>query len=141
MPQQTGLTQKQAQRLLEQNGPNELQGKKGENLAALFFSQFKDVMILILAAATLISLFMGQTAEAAAILLIVLLNALLGFLQEMRTEKTLQALEQLGAPTAWAMRDASGFSCRPGNWWKGIGYGCRPATAFPPTAGWNRQWG
>ena len=105
MPQQTGLTQKQAQRLLEQNGPNELQGKKGENLAALFFSQFKDVMILILAAATLISLFMGQTAEAAAILLIVLLNALLGFLQEMRTEKTLQALEQLGAPTAWAMRD------------------------------------
>ena len=64
MPQQTGLTQKQAQRLLEQNGPNELQGKKGENLAALFFSQFKDVMIPSVVSPSKMNVsFLGNPAE------------------------------------------------------------------------------
>lgn len=66
----------------------------------MFFSQFKDVMILILAAATLISVLMGQGAEAVTIIAIVLLNAVMGFLQEYRTEQTLEALKELSAPTA-----------------------------------------
>ena len=64
-------------------------------------------MILILAAATLISVLMGQGAEAVTIIAIVLLNAVMGFLQEYRTEQTLEALKELSAPTARVRRDGA----------------------------------
>ena len=79
-------------------------GKKGASVAAMFFSQFKDLMILILAAATLISVLMGEGTAAITIIIIVLLNATMGFLQEYRTEKTLEALKELSAPTARVRR-------------------------------------
>ena len=100
-----GLTQSYAQAKLKEEGANELKAEKKTHLAALFFSQFKDVMILILAVAAVISIFMGEGAEAITILAIVLVNAFLGFFQELRTEKTLEALEQLSAPLAVVIRD------------------------------------
>lgn len=100
-----GLTQAQAVERLNQVGENVLAGKKGPGIASMFFSQFKDVMILILAAATLISIVMGEGAEAITIIVIVLMNATMGFLQEYRTEKTLEALKELSAPTARVRRD------------------------------------
>ena len=90
-----GLTSAQAAARLSQVGENRLAAKKQASVAAMFFSQFKDVMILILAAATLISVLMGQGAEAVTIIAIVLLNAVMGFLQEYRTEQTLEALKEL----------------------------------------------
>ena len=99
-----GLTSAQAAARLSQVGENRLAAKKQASVAAMFFSQFKDVMILILAAATLISVLMGQGAEAVTIIAIVLLNAVMGFLQEYRTEKTLEALKELSAPTARVRR-------------------------------------
>ena len=89
-----GLTSAQAAARLSQVGENRLAAKKQASVAAMFFSQFKDVMILILAAATLISVLMGQGAEAVTIIAIVLLNAVMGFLQEYRTEQTLEALKE-----------------------------------------------
>lgn len=94
-----GLTSAQAAARLSQVGENRLAAKRQASVAAMFFSQFKDVMILILAAATLISVLMGQGAEAVTIIAIVLLNAVMGFLQEYRTEQTLEALKELSAPT------------------------------------------
>ena len=76
-----GLTSAQAAARLSQVGENRLAAKRQASVAAMFFSQFKDVMILILAAATLISVLMGQGAEAVTIIAIVLLNAVMGFLQ------------------------------------------------------------
>ena len=70
----------------------------------MFFSQFKDLMILIRAAATLVSVLMGEGTEAITIIIIVLMNATMGFLQEYRTEKTLEALKELSAPTARVRR-------------------------------------
>ena len=99
-----GLSEAQAAARLAQVGENRLAGKRQNSIAAMFFSQFKDVMILILAAATLISILMGEGAEAITIILIVLLNAIMGFLQEYRTEKTLEALKELSAPTARVRR-------------------------------------
>lgn len=77
-----GLTQAQAAARLAKEGENRLEGRSGPGAAAMFFSQFKDLMILILAAATLISILMGEGAEAVTIIAIVLLNAAMGFLQE-----------------------------------------------------------
>lgn len=100
-----GLSARQAAERLQREGPNRLaQGKKA-GVAAMFFSQFKDVMILILAAATLVSAALGQTAEAAAMIAIVLVNALMGFVQEWRTERTLEALGRMAAPAARVRRD------------------------------------
>ena len=86
-------------------GVNTLANEKRSSIAGLFFSQFKDLMILILAAATVVSALMGETAEAITIIAIVLLNALMGFLQEYRTEKTLAALRAMTAPTARLIRN------------------------------------
>lgn len=99
-----GLTDAEAAVRLGQVGENRLTGRQGPGIASMFFSQFKDVMILILAAATLISLLMGQGSEAVTIIIIVLMNALMGFFQEYRTEKTLEALKELSAPTARVRR-------------------------------------
>ena len=105
MQQNAGLSQAQAAARLTQVGENRLQGKPSSGIAAMFFSQFKDVMILILAAATRISVMMGQGTEAITIIIIVIMNALMGFVQEYRTEKTLEALKELSAPTARVRRD------------------------------------
>lgn len=88
-------------------GENTLGGEKKSSVAGLFFSQFKDLMILILAAATVISALMGETAEAITIIAIVLLNAVMGFLQEYRTEKTLSALRAMTAPKARLIRSGA----------------------------------
>ena len=99
-----GLSEAEAKARLAKVGENRLRGKKGASVAAMFFSQFKDLMILILAAATLISVQMGEGTEAITIIIIVLMNATMGFLQEYRTEKTLEALKELSAPTARVRR-------------------------------------
>ncbi len=99
-----GLSEAEAKARLAEVGENRLAGKRGPGAASMFFSQFKDLMILILAAATLISVWMGEGAEAVTIILIVLMNAVMGFLQEYRTEKTLEALKELSAPTARVRR-------------------------------------
>lgn len=100
-----GLSSQQAAQRLLENGENKLTGKKQNSVAAMFFSQFKDLMIIILAVATVISVLMGEGTEAITIIAIVLLNAGLGFLQEYRTEKTLEALKEMSAPTAKVYRD------------------------------------
>lgn len=88
-------------------GENRLGTDRKKSTAGLFFNQFKDVMILILAVATVISALMGETAEAITIIAIVLLNACMGFVQEHKTEKTLSALQAMTAPTAAVIRSGS----------------------------------
>ncbi|MCI6639188.1 MAG: cation-translocating P-type ATPase [Pygmaiobacter massiliensis] len=103
--QSNGLSSALAKSRLEQNGPNELSGQPPKSAVGLFLSQFKDLMTIILAAATLLSALLGQTGDAVSILVIVLLNALMGFIQEYRTERTMQALAALSAPQATVVRD------------------------------------
>ncbi len=100
-----GLTSKQAESLLEKYGENVIESKKGNGPFKIFAGQFKDVMVMILLAATVISVFLGEVYDAITIILIVLLNAILGFIQEYRTEKTLEALKGMTAPTAKVLRD------------------------------------
>ena len=95
-----GLTEKEAAERLRKNGENRLAEGKKTGALSIFLSQFRDVMVLILLAATVISAILGEITDAVTIILIVLLNAVLGFVQEFRTEKTLEALKSMTAPTA-----------------------------------------
>lgn len=100
-----GLSSSEAAKRLRENGPNSLSQGKKVNAMKIFAGQFKDFLTLILLASTLISLFMGEYAEALTIAVIVLLNAIMGFAQEFKTEKTLEALKKMAAPHAKVFRD------------------------------------
>ena len=103
----TGLTEQQARQQRRQDGENVLAQEKKSNPMKLFLGQFRDVMVLILLVATGVSVLLGEVTDAVTILLIVLLNAILGFVQEFRTEQTLETLRQLTAPSATVCRDGS----------------------------------
>ena len=102
-----GLTESDAAKNLEVHGKNVLkQGKKKSWLKTLL-SQFTDLMIIILIVSSIISFFMGENSEGIAILAILILNGLLGFFQEVRTEKAMEALMNMAAPHARVIRDGS----------------------------------
>lgn len=102
-----GLTEKEAAARLKTEGRNVFEEKKKTGAVRIFVGQFKDVMVMILLAATVISVLLGEISDAVTIILIVLLNAILGFIQEYRTEHTLEALRSMTAPTAKCYRDGS----------------------------------
>jgi Ca2+-transporting ATPase len=93
-------------------GDNQLKPGKEISAISIFISQFKDFMILVLLVAALISAFLGEIADAIAIAAIVVLNGIMGFVQEYRTEKSLQALQQLAAPVAKARRRGDCGTCK-----------------------------
>lgn len=100
-----GLTTSQARENLQNLGANEIQQKNKTNPLSIFAGQFKDLLTMILLVCTFISTFMGEYIEAFAIGIIIILNGVLGFIQEYKTEKTLQNLKKLSAPTAKVYRD------------------------------------
>ncbi len=100
-----GLTSTQAAERLAVEGKNVLAEKKKTGAVKLFLGQFRDVMVMILLASTVISVLLGEITDAVTIIIIVLLNAVLGFVQEYKTEKTLEALSRMTAPTAKCYRD------------------------------------
>lgn len=104
MREYKGLTTERAEELLREQGENRLEAKKRTSAVKIFAGQFRDVMVMILLAATAVSAFMGEIYDAITIIAIVLMDALLGFFQEYRTERTLEALEKMTAPTAKVIR-------------------------------------
>jgi Ca2+-transporting ATPase len=103
----TGLSAAEARVRLETSGPNELQEKKGRGLLSIFIGQFEGLIIWVLIAAAVVSGFLGEWLDALAILAIILLNAVLGLVQESRAEKSLASLRKMSAPAAKAVRDGS----------------------------------
>ncbi|MCU9612166.1 calcium-translocating P-type ATPase, SERCA-type [Caldibacillus lycopersici] len=102
---QAGLSSSEVKKRREQFGWNELEAEEKQSALLLFFSQFKDFMVLVLLGATLISGLLGEYVDAIAIMAIVFLNGLLGFFQERKAEKSLDALKELSAPNANVFRD------------------------------------
>ena len=106
----SGLTSRQAEKRLEQYGPNKLAGAKKESLAARFLAQMKDPMILVLLAAAALSLLSSggeDWVEALIILVIVVVNACISISQEDSAEKALEALQKMSAPLAKVIRDGT----------------------------------
>ncbi len=100
-----GLSEEEAARRLAEHGPNLLAPPPQVPLWRKFLAQFNDFMIWVLMAAVAISVLEGHSLEAVAITAILLLNGVLGFVQEHRAEKALEALKQMAAPTATVVRD------------------------------------
>jgi Ca2+-transporting ATPase len=102
---ETGLSQEEAQKRLQEYGPNELKKEKGISPIRLFLEQFADILIIILLIATGLSIYLGEITDAIVIIAIVLACAILGFVEEYRSEKALEALKKMTAPTAMVLRD------------------------------------
>lgn len=100
-----GLSSEEIQRRLGQYGPNELREKKKKTLVVMFLDQFKDFMIMVLIAAAIISGFIGEMSDTIAIVVIVALNAVIGFMQEYRAEKAMAALKKMAAQSATVIRN------------------------------------
>jgi Ca2+-transporting ATPase len=100
-----GLTGAEATRRLAEHGPNELHAGRRISPWALLLEQFKNILILILLLAVGLSALLGHGVEAIAIAVIVLFAVVLGFVQEYRAERAIEALRQMAAPTASVLRD------------------------------------
>jgi len=101
----TGISQKDAAERAAQYGPNEIQAAHRISAWNILLEQFKNVLILILLGATVISLFLGHGVESIVIAVIVLFAVFLGFIQEYRAERAIEALRQMAAPTAKVIRE------------------------------------
>jgi Ca2+-transporting ATPase len=102
---ETGLSQIEAQKRLAEYGPNELKKEKRTSPIKMFLEQFTDILIIILLIATALSLAVGEIIDAIVIIAIVLATAILGFVEEFRSEKAVEALRKMTAPTATVFRD------------------------------------
>jgi Ca2+-transporting ATPase len=100
-----GLTTAVAKQRLAEYGPNIIPEKRRRSLFKILLGQFSDFMILVLLAAALISGFIGDPQDTIAILVIVLLNAVIGAIQEFRAERAVAALREMSAPEAHVERD------------------------------------
>src|ERR671910_1095718 len=102
-PQQ-GLTVEEARRRLEVHGYNELKKEEKTSPFILFINQFKNTLIVILAVATILSAIIGDLLDAGIILAIIVFCAVLGFVQEYRAERALDALKNMLAPMITVLR-------------------------------------
>jgi P-type Ca2+ transporter type 2C len=100
-----GLAEKEIQKRLEEHGYNELKKEERVSASTLFANQFKNALIIILLIATVLSFMVGEAFDSIFILVIVIFCAVLGFIQEYRAEKALDALKKMLSPTITVLRD------------------------------------
>jgi len=100
-----GLSSEEAERRLREFGYNELVERERVTPLQIFLNQFRDIFVIMLLIATAISFLIGEIIDASTIAVIVVLNAVVGFVQEYRSEKAMEAMKKLTAPKAQVLRD------------------------------------
>jgi len=100
-----GLSEREAKARLERYGPNRIVGVKKKPLIALFFEQLNSMLIFILIAAAAVSALLGEITDTFIIVCVIVLNALIGVIQEAKAEKALEALKRLATPKALVVRE------------------------------------
>ncbi len=100
-----GLDQEDASKRLEQTGPNVIKQAKKRSLFMMFLDQFKDPLVILLLIAAVVSQAIGEASDTIVILVIVVLNSLIGFVQEYRAEKAIDALKAMSSPHALVRRN------------------------------------
>lgn len=99
------LTDAQVKEKREKFGYNELVEGKKKSIPMIFLEQFKDFLVVILIISAIVSLFLGEAESAAVILIVITMNAILGTVQTVKAEHSLNSLKQLSAPSAKVLRD------------------------------------
>ena len=102
-----GLSSEKAKELLEQNGENKLAEGKKKSVLQVFLSQFADLLVIILIIAAIISMFSGNIESTIVIFAVIILNAILGTVQHVKAEKSLESLKSLSSPSAKVIRDGT----------------------------------
>ena len=102
---ENGLTAEEASRRLHRYGPNQLQEAPRPGFGIILWEQLNNFVVILLIASSIISALLGEWIDALAILSIVVLNTILGIVQERRAEQALAALKKLAAPEAHVLRD------------------------------------
>jgi P-type Ca2+ transporter type 2C len=102
-----GLTEEEAKSRLEQFGANKLRTKKKKSIVKLFFLQLRDWLIYILIVAVIITLFLGEYVDATIIVLVIVTNAVLGVVQQVKAGRAIEALRKMSHPKALARRNGS----------------------------------
>jgi Ca2+-transporting ATPase len=102
-----GISSEEAAERLAEHGPNQLKEKAKRTPFMMFLDQFKDFMILVLIAAAVVAGLTGAPKDTIAIVVIVVLNAVIGLVQEFRAEKAMAALKKMAAPVATVVRDGT----------------------------------
>lgn len=100
-----GLSEEEAQRRQKEQGKNILNKKKKVTLLQMFLEQFQDLMVIILIIGAIVSIFLKEYMDACIILVVIVLNAIIGVIQEFKAEKAIDALEKLSEPKAYVLRD------------------------------------
>ena len=100
-----GLSSEKAKEILEKNGKNVLQEGKKKSVLQVFLSQFADLLVIILIVAAVISIFSGNIESTIVIFAVIILNAILGTVQHVKAEKSLESLKSLSSPSAKVIRD------------------------------------
>ncbi|RLE95203.1 MAG: ATPase [Thermoprotei archaeon] len=100
-----GLSEEEAKRRLELYGFNEIPERRKRGPLDIFIDQFKSILVLLLVVTTIVSFLLGEVKDAFAILAIVIINTILGFIQEYRAEKSVEMLKKLAAPKATVIRN------------------------------------
>ncbi|CAM3095184.1 cation-translocating P-type ATPase [Leuconostoc rapi] len=109
---ETGLTQSEATKRLNDDGPNQLKEAESTTLFQKFINQFKDFMIAILLVAAVVAAFTGELVDAIFILAIVIINAVFGVFQEAKAEDAINALKEMSTPNANVIRDSKEMSVK-----------------------------
>lgn len=100
-----GLSEDEAGKRREESGPNRLKGQKRKTILQLFIAQLKDWLIYVLFAAVIITLFMGEYVDAVIIMAVIVLNAVLGVVQEVKAGNAIEALQKMASPKALVRRN------------------------------------
>lgn len=100
-----GLTQAEAEKRLEQYGPNQLSQAQRTSVIALFFRQLKNPLLVVLFLGALLSFYIEHFIDAIAIMAIILINASISFVQEYKAQNSMDALRDMAAPKCWVKRD------------------------------------
>lgn len=107
-----GLTSQEAEKRIAEYGPNQLDEGKTKSLLMKFLDQFKDFMIIVLLVAAVVSGVFGDISDAVIILVVVILNAVLGVVQEAKAEEAINALREMSSPEAKVRRDGTVVSLK-----------------------------
>ena len=103
--EEKGLNEEEARQRLEKYGRNALPPAKKKTILTMFLEQFKDFLVLILVGAALVSSLLGETTDSLVIIAILILNAILGVVQESRANQALEALKKMTVPECEVIRE------------------------------------